>query len=96
MSSLYTRSSHRCAHSPDSFCYVCGLYIASNLVKNNIVTRTPKSQFVTAYEQYFGLQIKDQDKYWVPHVFCGSCRKMLETWFQGGKTFNVIWKRNYV
>ena len=68
-------SSRSCKLCPDSFWYVCGYYISPTQTKHKIVSDT---KFFTAYHAYFGMAIGDQDKSWVPHYSCGSCRSTLE------------------
>jgi hypothetical protein len=69
-----------CNISSDSFCYVCGHYVAPKQVKHKIVQGT---KFFSAYELYFGMPMGDQDKLWAPHYICGSCRSTLEAWLRG-------------
>ena len=61
------------------------------------------TKYALAYEHYFGMKIRDQDKVWVPHVKCATCRSRLEDWFRGGRKvmpFAIprIWRepRNHV
>jgi hypothetical protein len=49
-------------------------------VKHNIV---PGMKFCTVYIAYFRVLVWDQDKFWAPHVCCGSCQSILEWWLRG-------------
>jgi hypothetical protein len=69
-----------CKLTADYFCYVCGFYTSPKQVKHNTV---PGTEFCTAYKAYLGVPVGDQDKFWAPHVFCGSCRSTLEGWLCG-------------
>ena len=81
ISSQVTMATSRMCHlSPDSFCYVCGHYIAPRQVKHAINQDT---KFFLAYQLYFGMAIGDQEKSWVRHYICGSCRSTLEAWLPG-------------
>jgi hypothetical protein len=51
-------------------------------VKHKITTN---SKFSCSYKKYFGLDILNQNKPWVPHVVCGSCRSTLEACVRGEK-----------
>ena len=50
-----------CKISSDYFCYVCGYYISPQQKKHKV---TPKTQFFIAYEMYFGMKMRNQDKSW--------------------------------
>ena len=41
--------------------------------------------YLKAYELYFGMPLRDQEKSWAPHHICGSCRSNLESWFRGDR-----------
>lgn len=73
-------SSRRCKHEPNSFCYVCDIFLSAKTVKH-IITDT--NNFRSAYNAYFGVPVGDQDKSWAPHVVCGGCRSTLEAWYRG-------------
>jgi hypothetical protein len=51
-------------------------------VKHKIRTN---SKFSCFFKKYFGLEILNQNKPWVPHVVCGSCRSTLEACVRGEK-----------
>lgn len=69
-----------CKNSVDRFCYICGSYVLKRQQQNI-------TSFVNeAYEAYFGIKIKDQDKSWVPHKVCRTCAESLRLWSKGGKT----------
>src|SRR5215469_11759241 len=88
-------TSRNCKHDPNSFCYVCGVFLSSKSVKYKITESM--NTFFSAYKAYFGVHVGDQDKKCVPHVVCGSCRSTLEAWYRGEHrkmTFGVprIWR----
>lgn len=74
----------------DSFFYICGDYMTIAYHQTII------SLLRTAY--YFNCKIRDQDKSWVPQIFCKPCYKELTTWFDGKKVvFNfaismILWE----
>lgn len=69
-----------CVNSPDFFCFICGLYSPKSQKK-------PITPLITkCYRAYFGLDVRNQDKYWVPHMCCFSCHKNLTNWFNGKPT----------
>jgi len=68
-----------CVNSSDLFCFVCGLYSPKRQQKRI----TPL--IMKCYRAYFGFDIRNQDKYWVPHMCCTSCHKNLSEWFNGKK-----------
>ena len=69
-----------CKISSDCFCYVCGYCISPQQKKHKVI---PKTKFFITYETYFGMKKSDQDKSWVPHFCCESCRFTLEGWMRG-------------
>jgi hypothetical protein len=73
-----------CKISPDSFCYLCGLYICKRQDKSNIFN-SPKLK--EAYEAYFGKPLRpDHDaKWWAPGNCCGTCRGGLLGWLRGDR-----------
>ncbi|KAK3774889.1 hypothetical protein RRG08_007248 [Elysia crispata] len=74
---MSTPSRRKCVTSPDSFCYICGSFMAPKQ-KRNI------SDFVKrAYFSYFKLKLGDQDKTWAPHKVCHSCEESLRQWTKG-------------
>jgi hypothetical protein len=77
---VFMSTTRVCKHSDDCFCYVCGYYIGPKQRKDRILQNT---RFYSAYEAYFGIPIKHQDKAWVPHFSCGSCHSTLQVWFRG-------------
>lgn len=60
-----------------TFCYVCGEYILKDQRKSitNTVSRL--------YFAYFGIEIRQQDKAWVPHRVCKVCVEHLRQWEKG-------------
>ena len=60
-----------CVNEPDSFCYICGCYVIKKLRRN--ITEFVKN----AYRIYFGFDIGNQDKNWVPHKVCHTCVEQL-------------------
>lgn len=71
----------KCKRSPDNFCYVCGLYI----FKNSLYALTESLKI--AFRNYFGFSVTNQDKEWVPHVICQSCKTVLHMWSTGAKRY---------
>lgn len=67
----------RCNKSADLFCYVCGEYTLIN--QRRIINQRIKE----VYKQYFNIDITNQDKCWVPHIICDSCRTTLQAWKAG-------------
>ena len=74
-------ASRKCKQSSDRFCYVCGQFIFSK--KRRPIVDSLK----TAYLHYFGFPVANQDKKWVPHMFCESCRIILLQWSSGEKVY---------
>ena len=68
--------------SHNGFCYVCGVFVNVKSVKYTIVEG---NFYCSTYKAYFGVQVGDQDKSWVPHMVCGSCGSTLELWYRGEK-----------
>lgn len=84
-------TSRCCVNDPDSFCFVCGEYILKDQRKTitNIVRRM--------YFAYFGIEIRHQDKVWVPHSVCKICVEHLRQWEKGTRKFlkfgvPMIWR----
>ena len=48
-----------CKHDPDSFCYVCGIFISTKSVNHTIVEG---NIFCAAFYAYFDFQVGDQQK----------------------------------
>ena len=67
-----------CKRDPDSFCYVSGTFISAKSVKHTIVEG---NLFCEAFYAFFGVQVGDHVKAWVPHVVFGNCRSTLEAWY---------------
>lgn len=66
-----------CRSNPNNFCYVCGKFTPlgqSEKLSLNICR---------AYELYFDMTVKNQDKQWVPHVICTTCSRYLRDWLCG-------------
>ena len=83
-------SSRKCLNSPDSFCYVCGTY---TLARN----RMSISDFhKKVYQNYFHIQVGNQDKSWAPHIICKKCHRTMERWSKGESSFSfcspMIWR----
>ncbi|KAL4706484.1 hypothetical protein ACJJTC_015682 [Scirpophaga incertulas] len=66
----------------DSFCYICGEFIKVREKKYDLSTNL---KICEAYQAYFNLPVKNQDKKWTPHVSCNSCRYTLDGWYRGEK-----------
>lgn len=69
-----------CESNPNNFCYVCGKFTTKNTSENF------SPRICRAYELYFGIPVKNQDKPWVPHVICSSCGKYLRDWLSGRRS----------
>lgn len=67
----------RCVNSPNNFCYICGLYVTKSQKKplSNLIKK--------CYLEYFGYNIRHQDKHWVPTICCTSCYINLTQWSNG-------------
>jgi hypothetical protein len=68
-----------CVNSPGFLFYL--RFIFSKESKKRITPLITK-----CYREYFGLDIRNQDKYWVPHMCCYSCHKNFTNWFNGKPT----------
>ena len=77
MSAAYPKRKFKCLNDPDSFCYICGLYIYQDQ-RSNITDFVQK-----AYAAYFKMKIGDEDKSWAPHIVCRSCVENLRRWTKG-------------
>lgn len=87
----------KCLNSPDSFCYICGVFTIAKQRTN--ITRFVKQ----AYLAYFQLPLGQQDKPWVPHTVCKPCVENLRQWTKGKRkhlSFGkpMVWRepRNHV
>lgn len=72
-------SSRVCVNDPDKFCYICGRYAIQK--QRRVITELVK----TNYQSYFGLQMINLDKRWVPHSVCTSCVSILSSWSKNSK-----------
>lgn len=84
-------TSRKFVYSPDSFCYICSKYILMSQKK----TMTPLIKY--AYANYFGCKIGDQNKNWVPHIYCITCVVLLRCWLNGENrcipiTVPTVWR----
>lgn len=68
-------ASRGCKRDADSFCYICGEFIKVREKKYDL---SKNLKICEAYQTYFNLPVKNQDKKWAPHVSCNSCRYILE------------------
>lgn len=75
-------SSRQCKQDVDSFCFICGEFIKIRSKKFSLATNL---KLCKAYEAYFNLQIRNQDKKWVPHFSCINCKNTLE-----GKKLKIL------
>ncbi|XP_076359557.1 uncharacterized protein LOC143251981 isoform X2 [Tachypleus tridentatus] len=75
-------ASRSCKHSPDAFFYLCGQLIKT---RAKTYSMTASAKMCEAYQAYFGMPVRDQDKPWAPHVTCEHCRKTLEGWYRWKK-----------
>lgn len=64
----------KCNICPDDFCYVCGAY--SLVQGKKRIVKAHKN----AYLSYFGFDMCNQNKYWVPHSICKDCHLGLLKW----------------
>lgn len=76
---MATSSKRKCLHSPDSFCYICGvfLFVKQKMKITDFVKRV--------YFSYFHVKLGDQDKPWAPHYVCKSCVEGLRNWTKGSR-----------
>ena len=63
-----------CKVSHNAFCYICGNFVIKKHQRN--ITDFIKK----VYFAYFGIEIKNQDKSWVPHKVCYVCVEDLRKW----------------
>lgn len=63
--------SQKCLNDPDNFCYVCGEFTFVSQ-RREITTKIEK-----CFQDCFGQPVTNQDKYWVPHICCVSCVRLL-------------------
>ncbi|XP_074027684.1 uncharacterized protein [Leptinotarsa decemlineata] len=75
-------ASRRSKRDADTFCYVCGKCIKVREEKFDLSTNL---KIRKAYQAYFYLRVKNQDKNWAPHVSCNYCRYILDGWYRGEK-----------
>lgn len=68
-------ASRQCKQDVDSFCFICGEFIKVRSKKFSLATNL---KLCEAYKAYFKLQIRNQDKQWVPHFACANCKSTLE------------------
>ncbi|KYN15220.1 hypothetical protein ALC57_12553 [Trachymyrmex cornetzi] len=74
-------TSRVCVNNPDKFCYICGRYALKK-------QRTPITEFIkSAYFHYFHLEIKHQDKTWIPHNVYKMCIETLRKWKIGQRKY---------
>lgn len=81
---------YRCNKSSDMFCYICGRLT----MIGQSCPITP--QIRELYKQYFNINIANQEKCWVPHIVCNSCRLGLNEWYKGKGHFTfgrpMVWR----
>ena len=68
-----------CKNSPNTFCYACGDFVVKKL-QRNIIDFVKKIYFA-----YFGVEIGNQDKCWVPHKVCYVCVENFRKWYKKEK-----------
>lgn len=68
-------SSKKCKNPVDSFCYICGEFIK---VRAKKICLSSNTRLCEAYEAYFNLPVRSQDKVWAPHFSCSNCKNTLE------------------
>lgn len=71
-------SKEKCTYNPQSFCYVCGMYLYNYNMKFPIASNPVIQE---QYKHFFNLEICDQDKEWVPHYICSSCKSKLKSMY---------------
>ena len=64
---------------PYKFCYICGRYATEK--ERREITKS----FKVNYWNYFGIQLSNLDKTWVPQSVCTSCVSALSSWSKNGK-----------
>lgn len=74
----------KCKHHPDSFCYVCGEFMYKRDTRFKISTNIV---FYDQYRIFFNREICNQDKTWVPHYICLSCKSRLKSKFNNETIF---------
>ncbi|KAK9738792.1 hypothetical protein QE152_g9548 [Popillia japonica] len=82
-----------CRNNPKHFCYVCGKF--SPLGKSEKLSLN----ICRAYELYFDMTVKNQDKQWVPHVTCTTGSRYLRDWLCGQRqslpfAISMCWKEH--
>ena len=83
-------SARGCKNDSNIFCNTCGeLTTQEN-------RRSIDDFYGRAYHAYFQVKLGDQDKLWVPHIFCKTCKKQIWQWSNGtGKSLKfgipMIW-----
>lgn len=85
-----------CVNSSSKFCCMCGEYVI--VKKRREITDYVRELF----ELYFGMSLRNTDKYWVPNRICSGCRSGLCRWAKTGKYYSLsqpmIWRepRNHM
>ena len=78
-------ASRKCVNSPESFCYMCGIFTIPS-------QRTNISMFVNnVYLSYFEIALGDQYKSWAPHRVCMPGVENLKTVDQEIEKEDYIW-----
>lgn len=79
-----------CNKSSYSFSHICGEFVPIGNRKNI------DEEIKYLYSKYFGIDISNQEKCWVPHRICSSCRINLIRWSkrEGHMKFGstMIWR----
>jgi hypothetical protein len=68
-------ASRHCKQDVDSFCFICGEFIKLRSTTFSLATNL---KICEAYEAYFNLPIRNQDKKWASHFSCVNCKNTLE------------------
>lgn len=81
-----------CSIDPNKFCYICGEYIFQE--NRRLISEDVRS----SYFNYFGINLEDEGKSWVPHIVCKMCQAYLLQWFKDKKkrlkfSTPMIWKK---
>lgn len=80
-----------CKNSPDNFCYICGNFVVT------LHRRRLTPLIKRAYLHYFGSEIDERDKSWLPKICCKTCAVALTGWLKGTKkslrfSCSMIWR----
>jgi len=82
-----------CKNSPNTFCYMCGDFVVKDHQRN--ITDFVKK----LYFAYFGVEIGNQDKCWVPLKVCYVCVEDLRKLYKKEKkafefAVSMVWREH--